>query len=77
MDILAFDFRLALWKKNNYTSLKIELESGDESSEEEEEEEEENEESVKSDINYVVGDVTKPKVQGSEKAYVVHCVGEC
>ncbi len=59
--------RLERWKKNDYVSKNISPSSDDE------EEEEEEEEGV--DIQYMVGDVTRPQCAGTEDAIVVHCVG--
>jgi len=69
--------RLEHWKRNNYSSKNISLDSS--SDEEEEEErgmvaEDEGEEGV--ELHYLVGDVTHPQCAGTDDAIVVHCVGE-
>lgn len=63
------------WKRNDYTTKNISLDSSsDEDEEEEEESLEEEEEGV--DIRYMVGDVTRPQCAGKDDAIVVHCVGK-
>ena len=70
--------REEFWKKNDYTSTNISLDSEGESEEEEDEEEEEEEDNAqKRDINYVVGDVTHPQHTDCSDAIIVHCVGKC
>ncbi len=69
-------YREDIWKKNDYTSTNISLDSEGESEEEEEEEEDEDDETRKRDINYVVGDVTHPQHTDCSDAIIVHCVGE-
>ena len=75
---MCLSARLAYWKRNDYTSKNISLDSSSDEEEEEEEEEkevaEEEEEGV--DIRYMVGDVTRPQCAGKEDAIVVHCVGK-
>ena len=70
------DLREEFWRRNGYTSQNCPLEGSSEEEEEEGEEEEEEEEEERQ-INYVVGDVTKPQNTGSSDAIIIHCVGEC
>lgn len=76
--------RQAYWDRHDYTSLNISLESEESSDEDEgadecgsEGVEECGSEGVENDIQYLVGDVTRPQQTGSSDAIIVHCVGEC
>lgn len=81
----GFVFSLARWKANNYTSHNISLDSegeqnnietSDDEDTYDEDENDDEENGKTTEINYIVGDVTKPKVSNSQVAYIVHCVGE-
>ena len=74
-------FREEMWRKNNYTSLNIDLPSDEDGSDsdgggvsEEEEEEEEGGAHVR-DIRYVSGDVTRPRNSDTPANIIVHCTG--
>ena len=70
---------MEFWKRHSYTSLNYPLDS--EGSSEESEGEElwgvESGEETDREIQYLVGDVTRPQHTGTSDAIVVHCVGEC
>ena len=64
-------FRLKLWEDNDYTSMKLEIDSETGSSVSTEDEEDN-----ECQIHYVVGDVTQPQCPiDTTEAVVVHCLG--
>lgn len=65
--------RVEFWRRHSYTSLNYPLDSEGSS----EESEGEGEEGSDREIQYLVGDVTRPQHTGTSDAIVVHCVGEC
>ncbi|PVD33729.1 hypothetical protein C0Q70_04989 [Pomacea canaliculata] len=70
--------REELWKKHNYTSVNIMIESEDEDEEEvaEEEGSEEDVDQPRRSIHYVMGDVTHPLDAGTSDRIVVHCADD-
>ena len=64
------------WKRNDYDSTNISLDSSSDEEEEDVVEEvgDDGDEGV--ELRYLVGDVTHPQCAGSDDAIVVHCVGE-
>jgi len=69
---------LKLWSSSNYTSSKIVIPSDSESDNESESTRSNDgeDEEVSRNINYIVGDVTKPQQIGLTDAIVVHCVDD-
>ncbi len=60
-----------MWRKNNYTTLSIVIDSDSD-------DDDDDDEAGSEDIRYVIGDVTQPQcTDGSGDAIVVHCVGRC
>ena len=76
-------FREALWTKHGYVSCNIALPESDNEDEEADkqnismgDDDEDDVTRIKTQINYVMGDVTRPqKEEGDRDAIVVHCVG--
>lgn len=65
-----------MWRKNNYKSCSIELDSGDENDEEDEDLDHDDDGDVSArDIQYVRGDVTVPKKTDCDVNIIIHCAG--
>ena len=67
--------RLVFWEHHGYTSLNASLESSSESDSEGSGDELSAGDPSDREIQYVVGDVTRPQNTGDSDAIVVHCVG--
>lgn len=71
--------RFKLWSTHNYFSMKIEIpdDSGDtENISPLDIDDIADDENDKTNVEYVIGDVTQPKNIGEKESIVVHCVGE-
>ena len=79
--------REALWKENSYTSFNIDIDSDadedekdakkDEIKFDESDEEDANPQAKASlSLNYVIGDVTKPKSSDNKQNIILHCTGK-
>lgn len=65
-----------MWKKNNYESCNIELDSDTDNDDDDEVLEDDDDGDItKRDIHYVRGDVTIPRVTDCDNNIIVHCAG--
>ena len=86
--LIIISNREALWKENSYVSLNIEKDNDIDEEEKDtlkdrikfddsDEEEETNSEAKSSiSLNYVIGDVTKPKSSNHKQNIILHCTGK-
>ena len=82
---INFFHREALWKENSYISLNIEIDVDAKETEDDEtineikfdadEDEENPQEKTCLSLNYVIGDVTKPKSSDRKRNIILHCTG--
>lgn len=64
-----------MWRKNNYKSCNIEIDSDDNSDDDDELDDDDDGDVSRKDIHYVSGDVTVPRQTDCDTNIIIHCAG--